>query len=132
MTAAGCSAGCSAGINQRLVDPVVAVPAELNITAVPRAALAAYNAAWKEAAAAGGSNRGGGRNWSALWGQLKGGLPRALQLWPLSAGDCADIDACIGVDTDGGDCVYHPGPTVEEAVAPAMADFKVTPTEPIL
>ena len=101
--------------NQRLVDPVVAVPAGLNITAVPHAGLVAYNATWKEAAAVGGSGggSGGGGNWSAMWGQLKRGLPRALQLRPLSAGDCADIDACIGVDTDVDDCVCYPGTDVQ-------------------
>ena len=45
--------------------------------------------------------------WSVVFKSIASSLPRAASLYPLSATSCADVDSCIGVASDGGDCVCY-------------------------
>jgi hypothetical protein len=45
--------------------------------------------------------------WAAVFGSIADSLPRGAALYPLSAASCADVDRCIGVADDGGDCVCY-------------------------
>ena len=81
----------------RVLDPTVlaATTAGHNHT-TSAATAAAWQAAWVDAAAARADNQGG-----TVWLHQWRALPQALRLEPLRAGDCASVNACVGVAARG-------------------------------
>jgi hypothetical protein len=45
--------------------------------------------------------------WGVVFQTIADSLPRGASLYPLSAASCSDVDRCIGVADDGGDCVCY-------------------------
>jgi hypothetical protein len=89
----------------RLLDPTVAAASALNATAAAGAA-AAFERVWATAAADRAAAGRSGPNRDQIvgwWKELKAaGLQR---LAPLTARACADLEGCVGVDPEGGECV---------------------------
>lgn len=97
--------------NKRLLDAEVLVhtSAVANITIA--SAEQSYAMAWELAKiartkAAEKKTIVANTTWAELWGTLAGQLPVALQLEPLRARSCADVEACVGLSGDG-HCVCY-------------------------
>ena len=99
--------------NRRLLDPVAALACAhcANATAATPEAAKAFDASWRqvalrrELAPFGLSNE----TWLSLWNELTGSVDGALQMHPLRASSCADLDQCIGTSHRGADetCVCY-------------------------
>lgn len=86
----------------RVLDPTVLAATTAGHNCTTSAATAsAWQAAWAAAATARVDNKTG-----SVWLQQWRVLPQALRLEPLRAGDCASVNACVGVSV-GGRCVCY-------------------------
>lgn len=92
-------------VRERLMDPLTVPPGfAANIT-VTRSALAAWNTSWAQVAAARLQNETHINNNVTFWVDAFDGTsaagPSFFAIHPLNAGQCANVDACIGADVNG-------------------------------
>jgi hypothetical protein len=96
------SANVSAAAHLRSIDPVVAGHASLNISISPESN-GTFGAVWREV----GASRPpvyNASSWAAYWAQL----PSTLDLSSgLRAGQCSDLDRCVGMRPRSKDCVCY-------------------------
>ncbi|CAJ1380615.1 unnamed protein product [Effrenium voratum] len=81
--------------NQRLMDPGVLRTSSLNATAAAED-VAAFSAAWQLLASERRRHLEPA-DFNRLWASLTANLSHSLQIAPLRAASCADLDRCIGV-----------------------------------
>jgi hypothetical protein len=89
-------------MDTRAVDPRAA--ATLNLT-ISTAGASQFDALWNTVASARAGGTAGAIQWnSSVWAEIPAELVVSSGLWP---GQCADIDTCVAVHTNGGDCVCY-------------------------
>ena len=96
--------------NDRLLDPIVlskiGAGENMTVSGTDATTLRKFQALWESVnstrEATGPSNQPPpSSNFSSWWAQLKSEMPRAVHLQSLRAGDCADVDKCLGINGDG-------------------------------
>jgi hypothetical protein len=101
--------GMSIPSRERLADPLVlrTTSAAANLS-LDHAADSTFEYAWGEVAAL--RSRYGtyisNTTWAEAWQRLTSSLPGTLRLSQLRAGDCGDVDRCLGT-TSNGDCFCY-------------------------
>lgn len=101
--------GARHGLNDRLIDPLVALllPVKVNAS-VPdrRAVVASFNSLWQRGKTMGQVRRK--QVWLALWAEFREQMPPSFAVRPLRAGDCEDSTRCIGTTFERGrPCVCY-------------------------
>jgi hypothetical protein len=106
--------GPASAYNQRLLSPAAVADAHLNTT-LPDDATATFNHLWQRAKLARLLGQPSTETVKGWWAELQ---PVSVQMQPVGATSCADVDECIGVAVASGECVcmrgHHDG-MVEEA-----------------